>query len=116
MVKFKLNKTLRNTLITVGVIVLLFVISSLLPDQGYADKYEGVDLTATGTSAVVKNYATYLRAHSDAKNVFAEVSLNITDYDVDSAIGVHLESNYINLFLLLLILEISQSNSLFHYF
>ncbi len=94
MVKFKLNKTLRNTLITVGVIVLLFVISSLLPDQGYADKYEGVDLTATGTSAVVKNYATYLRAHSDAKNVFAEVSLNITDYDVDSAIGVHLESNY----------------------
>ena len=94
MVKFKLNKTLRNTLITVGVIVLLFVISSLLPDHGYADKYEGVDLTATGTSAVVKNYATYLRAHSDAKNVFAEVSLNITDYDVDSAIGVHLESNY----------------------
>ncbi|MCQ2589169.1 MAG: extracellular solute-binding protein [Treponema sp.] len=93
MVKFKLNKTLRNTLIVLAVIILAFVITSLLPDRGYAEKYAGEDLTVN-SSSTVKNYATYLREHSNAKNVQATVSVNVLDYDIDSAEGVRAETNY----------------------
>ena len=38
-----MNKTLRNTLIGVAVIVLLIVLLSLIPDKNYSSKYEGFD-------------------------------------------------------------------------
>lgn len=94
MVKFKLNKTLRNTLIVLLIVVLVFVITSLLPDRGYAEKYAGVDLSAASTSSTVENYATYLKKHSSGKNASATVSVNILDYNVDGSEGVHTESNY----------------------
>ena len=41
MIGIKINKTLRNFIIGVLAIVLVFVLSSLIPEKGFSEKYEG---------------------------------------------------------------------------
>ena len=42
----KINKTLRNFLIAVAAIVAVFVITSLIPDKDFHEKYEGFETIA----------------------------------------------------------------------
>ncbi|MBP5602327.1 MAG: extracellular solute-binding protein [Treponema sp.] len=95
MAKLKINKTLRNLLIAVAAIILIFVCINLIPEKKLSDKYEGYDLT-TSTSAVSagKPYTEYLAEHSNAKNPDITVPVDIFAFDVDKSSGASLVSNY----------------------
>ena len=55
MVGIKINKTVRNVIITILVIVLIFVVSSLIPEKNFSEKYEGYDLiTSIGATSATK--------------------------------------------------------------
>ena len=65
MVDIKINKTLRNVLIGVLLIVLLFVIGSLFPDKDFREKYEGFDLSSsTEMQSSTRTYSEYLELYS----------------------------------------------------
>ncbi len=94
MVGMKINKTLRNVLIAVAAIVLVFALTSLLPDKDFHEKYEGFDLTASsGAVSSTKTYKDYLSEHETAKNAKSTVDIDIFDYD-ETSTGVHIEENY----------------------
>ena len=85
MVKLKVNKTLRNTIIVVLAIVLLFAVSKLFPEKDFHSKYEGMDLTSSGgVVSTTKTYNDYLLEHSSAKNAKSTVNVDIFAYDADS--------------------------------
>ena len=94
MVEFKINKTLRNFLIAVAAIVVVFVIISFLPDKDFSEKYAGVDLTASELSSTSKTYAEYKKEYSFAKNASATVDVDILSYDAAKSSGTHAEKNY----------------------
>ena len=95
MIGIKINKTLRNVLITLAVIILIFAIPSFFPVKDFRSKYDNYDLTTSiGASSSVKTYDEYLRVHSSAKNPDREVAVNIMDYVESVSNGVHIEKNY----------------------
>lgn len=95
MVKIKLNKTLRNVIIAVIAIIALFALSSLLPDKGFSEKYEGVDLTSnSGTNSSQKSYSDYSRKFEKASFPKSSVIVNVLDYDEVKSNGTHVEKNY----------------------
>ena len=95
MVGIKINKTLRNVLITLAVIILIFAIPGFFPVKDFRSKYENYDLTTSiGASSSVKTYDEYLRVHSSAKNPDREVEVDVLDYVESVSNGVHIEKNY----------------------
>ena len=95
MKRIKINKKLRNCLIAIAVIVLIFVISSLIPDGNFSEKYEGFDLsTSVGQISSTKTYSEYLKEHGDAVNPDVTVNVDIFDYDTDNSTGTRAEVNY----------------------
>lgn len=94
MVKFKLNKTLRNWLIAIFAVALIAFIVSLVPETSFSEKYAGLDLTATGASSFNKTYGQYLREHGGAKDAKSTVDLNISSYDGAKSYGVSLVADY----------------------
>ena len=91
----KINKTLRNFLIAVAAIVVVFVITSLIPDKDFHEKYEGFDLaTVGGVGSSTKGYDEYLNEHADAKNAGSTVEIDILSYAEDESTGVSYEENY----------------------
>ena len=95
MVGIKINKTLRNVLITLAVIILIFAIPGFFPVKDFRSKYENYDLTTSiGASSSVKTYDEYLRVHSSAKNPDREVAVDVLDYVESVSNGVHIEKNY----------------------
>ena len=95
MAKIKLNKTLRNVLIAVAVIALFIVITSLLPESDFREKYEGYDLSASsGTVNANMSYNDYLAGYPNGKNANASVVVDIFNYDADKSYGVHVEKSY----------------------
>ena len=81
MAKLKINKTLRNILIAIGVIIIIFVSTKLIPEKKLSDKYEGYDLS-TSQSAVSAgiSYTEYLAAHKGAKTPDVTVPVDIFAY------------------------------------
>ena len=58
MVGIKINKTLRNFLIAIAAIILVFAISSLLPEKDFHEKYENVDFSSLkGSVSATKSYS-----------------------------------------------------------
>ena len=95
MAKIKLNKTLRNVLIAVVVIVLIFVITSLIPEKDHSEKYKGYDLSAsTGAVNANMSYNDYLAGYPGVENAAARADVDIFNYAADDSFGVHVESNY----------------------
>ncbi len=95
MVGIKINKTLRNVLIALGVIILIFVIPSFFPEKDFRAKYENYDLsTNIGTTSSVRTYDEYLRINSSAKSPKREVIVNVMDYIESVSNGVRLENDY----------------------
>ena len=95
MVGIRINKSLRNALITIAVIILIFAIPSFFPEKDFRSKYENYDLTTSiGASSSVKTYDEYLRLHSSAKNPDRKITVNILDYVATASNGVHIEKNY----------------------
>ena len=91
----KINKTLRNFLIAVAAIVAVFVITSLIPDKDFHEKYEGFDLaTAGGVGSSTKGYDEYLNEHAAAKNAGSTVEIDILSYAEDESTGISYEENY----------------------
>ena len=75
MVGLKINKTLRNVIIAILVVAALVVITSLIPNNDFSEKYEGYDLTTSvGVQSASKTYAEYQLEHKSAKN---EILFNI---------------------------------------
>ena len=95
MAKFKINKTLRNVLITIAVIVAFFVCIRLIPEKKLSEKYDGYDLS-TSQSAVSagKSYTEYKAEHKSAKNPGKTIPVDIFAYDADNSNGVSFVSNY----------------------
>ena len=95
MVGIKINKTLRNVLIVLAAIILVFAISSLIPEKTFKAKYEGFDLsTNVGVTSTSKTYAEYLLEHKNAKSPSVTVDIDVLDYDVTKSYGVSLEGDY----------------------
>ena len=95
MAKFKINKTLRNFLIAIGVIVVIFVGTRLIPEKQLSEKYEGYDLS-TSTSAVSagKSYSEYQADYSNAKNPGISVPVDVFAFDAEKSEGASVVSNY----------------------
>ena len=95
MVGIKINKTLRNLIIAIFVIVLVFVVSSLIPEKNFSEKYEGYDLvTSVGATSSSKTYTEYQQEHKNAKTPAISVDVDVKSYDEKTSYGSHAESNY----------------------
>jgi len=95
MVGIKINKTLRNVLIAVAVIIVLFVVPSFFPDKDFRTKYDGFDLsTNVGSVSATKTYKEYLSEHSSAKNPKNDVEVDVLNFDESKSFGTHVEKNY----------------------
>jgi len=91
----KINKTLRNVLIGVAVIVVLCVIFSLIPDKNFSEKYDGFDLSASaGASSSTKTYSEYLAEHKNAKKPSVSVDLDVLNFDAANTHGAKVEKDY----------------------
>lgn len=96
MVDIKINKTLRNVLIGVLLIVLLFVIGSLFPDKDFREKYEGFDLSSsTGMQSSTRTYSEYLELYSKKKEAKQTVKVDVFAYDEDKSYGVRVQDDYL---------------------
>ena len=95
MAKLKINKTLRNVLIAVGVILFIFVCTRLIPEKKLSEKYEGYDLS-TSQSAVSagKSYTDYRAEHKSAKMPGITVQVPIFAYDAEKSTGTSVVSDY----------------------
>ena len=95
MVDIKINKTLRNVLIGVLLIVLLFVIGSLFPDKDFREKYEGFDLSSsTEMQSSTRTYSEYLELYSKKKEAKQTVKVDVFAYDEDKSYGVRVQDDY----------------------
>lgn len=95
MVGIKINSKLRNTLIALVVIILIFAIPSFFPEKDFHAKYDNYDLsTNIGASSSVRTYDDYLMSHKSAKNPQLEVLINVLDYSEAESNGVRIEKNY----------------------
>ena len=95
MIGIKINKTLRNVLITLAVIILIFAIPSFFPEKDYHNKYDNYDLsTNVGTVSTTRTYAEYLNEHSAAKSPKSKVNVAVLDFDETKSNGARVENNY----------------------
>lgn len=95
MAKFKINKSLRNFLIAIGVILVLFAVSRLVPEKKLSEKYEGYDLsTSTGAVSAGKSYMEYRDEHTNAKTPDINVPVDIFAFDAEKSTGVTVSDNY----------------------
>ncbi|MCR5435965.1 MAG: extracellular solute-binding protein [Treponema sp.] len=95
MAQIRINKTLRNFIIGVAVIVLIFVVSSLIPEKSFEKKYRNLDDSAAqGAVSMYKTYSEYLSEHSNAKNPNVTVDLNVFDYDAEKSSYVYEKKDY----------------------
>ncbi len=89
MIGIKINKTLRNFIIGVLAIILIFVVKSLFPDKDFHEKYEGYNLSASsGSSSDVRTYSEYQEIHSAAAKPSVSVALDVFAYDRGSSYGI----------------------------
>ena len=95
MAKFKINKTLRNAIIAIAVIVAFFVCIKLIPEKQLSEKYEGYDLS-TSTSAVSagKSYTDYKAEHFNAKSPDLTVKVDIFAFDAEKSNGASISAGY----------------------
>ena len=95
MVGIKINKTVRNVIITILVIVLIFVVSSLIPEKNFSEKYEGYDLvTSIGATSSTKTYSEYMQEHKNAKTPAVSVSVDVVAFDKANSYGTEAKSDY----------------------
>ncbi len=95
MVGIKINKTLRNTIIVIAAIILVFAISSLLPEKSFKEKYEGYDLvTSVGATSTTKTYSEYCNEHKNAKLPSSPVDVDVLNFDASVSSGSHVESSF----------------------
>ena len=95
MIGIKINKTLRNVLIALAVIILIFAIPSFFPEKDYHSKYDNYDLsTNVGTVSTTRTYAEYLNEHSAAKSPKSKVNVAVLDFDETKSNGARVENNY----------------------
>ena len=95
MAKLKINKTLRNFLIAIGVIILIFVVPRLIPEEDLSKKYDGYDLsTSQGTVSAGKTYTEYKAEHKNASNPDITVPVDIFAYDAEKSYGASTVYDY----------------------
>ena len=95
MVGIKINKTLRNVLIALVVIILIFAVPSFFPLKDFRAKYENFDLsTNIGSASAVKTYDDYLKKHSSAKSLDREVFVDVLNFSESKSNGVRIEKSY----------------------
>ena len=95
MAKLKINKTLRNFLIAIAAIILLFVCTRLVPEKKLSEKYDGFDLTTSqGAVSAGKTYSEYQAEHKNANAPELTVPVNIFAYDAEQSTGTSIVSNY----------------------
>ena len=95
MAKIKINKTLRNFLIAIVVIVGIFVITNLIPEKGLSEKYEGYDLS-TSQSAVSAglSYSEYLTIQKSTKTPNKTVEVDVLAFDEEKSKNTSILYNY----------------------
>ena len=95
MVGLKINKTLRNVIIAILVVAALVVITSLIPNNDFSEKYEGYDLTTSvGVQSASKTYAEYQLEHKSVKNGSVTVEVDVFNFDEELSSGTHVENDY----------------------
>ena len=95
MAKLKINKTLRNFLIAIGVIILIFVVPRLIPEEDLSKKYDGYDLsTSQGAVSAGKTYTEYKAEHKNASNPDITVPVDIFAYDAEKSYGASTVYDY----------------------
>ena len=95
MAKFKLNKTLRNSLIAIAAIVVFFVCIRLIPEKQLSEYYEGYDLsTLQSAISAGTTYSEYLEMHKNAATPKVTVPVDVFAYDVEQSTDVSIVKNY----------------------
>ena len=95
MAKIKINKTLRNLLITIGVIVVIFAGTRLIPEKQLSEYYEGFDLsTLQSAVSAGTTYSEYLEMHKNAVDPNYTVPVNVFAYDTEQSTGISIVNNY----------------------
>ena len=95
MAKIKINKTLRNLLITIGVIVVIFAGTRLIPEKQLSEYYEGFDLsTLQSAVSAGTTYSEYLEMHKNAVAPNYTVPVNVFAYDTEQSTGISIVNNY----------------------
>ena len=95
MVGIKINKTLRNVIIAIVAIIIIFAISSLIPSKDFSEKYEGFDLSSTvKTITATQTYSEYQNKYKRAGYPSASVAVDVLNYDESTSNGIHVESDY----------------------
>ena len=93
MVGIKINKTVRNLIIGIAIIIALFAITSLIPEKDFHEKYEGYDLkTSVGVTSAAKSYSEYQMEHKNAKNPSVTVNVDVLNFDASKSYGSHIET------------------------
>ena len=95
MAKLKINKSLRNSIIAIAAIILLFVCLRLIPEKPLSEYYEGYDLsTLQSAVSAGTTYSEYLEMHKNASRPDLSLSVDVFAYDVEQSEGVSLVKNY----------------------
>lgn len=95
MAKIKINKTLRNLLIAIGVIVVIFAGTRLIPEKKLSEYYEGYDLsTLQSAVSAGTTYSEYLEMHKNAATPNHTVAVDVFAYDAGQSTGVSIVNNY----------------------
>ena len=82
-------------MIVIGVIVVVWGIKKLIPEQDRSKKYNGYDLSTTQTAVSAgKTYAEYQNEHKNAVNPELEVPVDIFAFDAEQSSGVQIVNNY----------------------
>ena len=95
MVGIKINKTLRNVIIAIAAIIVIFAISSLIPNKDFSEKYEGFDLSSTvSTITATQTYSEYQSKHKKAAYPSSSVAVDVLNCDESISSGIRVESDY----------------------
>ncbi len=95
MAKLHLNKTLRNVLIAVAAIVVVFVLISLIPVKDNSAEYKDLDMSSASiVPNLTKTYSDYKKEHAGAKVSVNAVDVDVLNYDEAVSSGTRLEQNY----------------------
>ncbi|MCQ2587439.1 MAG: extracellular solute-binding protein [Treponema sp.] len=95
MAKLHLNKTLRNFIIAVAAIYIIFALISLIPVKDNSKEYETLDDSNVSTKlSVVKTYTDYKREHANIKSSVTAVDVDVLNFDEENSTGARIEQNY----------------------
>lgn len=94
MVQLKISKKTRKVLIVLAAIILVFAITTLIPQKDFSEKYDGVDLSVSVQQGDTRNYSQYLSQYASIPLAASSVKVDVLNYDASKSTGIALYKSY----------------------